>query len=177
MSTTRRSGGFRPERKIVKDAYVKYSENWLTVRPRPNARSVRSIRSRSTARARTAAISLRWAISAWRVPQDHRFRTLYGARVGADSRPRWLDFGANVNYAHTDSQFLGSEGIGQQHQCLVLAMLMAPIYPGLQEESRRQHRLRKRGSRRSSTTVRRVRPERRTTAIQWRRSSTTTIIR
>ena len=51
-------------------------------------------------------------------------------RVGADFSPKkWLDFGANVNYAHTDSQFLGSEGTANNTNVWYSAMLMAPIYP------------------------------------------------
>ena len=34
----------------------------------------------------------------------------YTVRVGADFSPKWLDFGANVNYA-PHSRFLGSENL------------------------------------------------------------------
>lgn len=100
----------------------------------------------------------------------------YTVRVGADFSPKkWLDFGANVNYAHTDSQFLGSEGTANNTNVWYSAMLMAPIYPvykknpdgsTVYEEGRKVFDY---GSSRP--------PERRITAIRWRRSSTTTIIR
>ncbi|MFR0773737.1 MAG: hypothetical protein ACLSH3_08050 [Alistipes finegoldii] len=100
----------------------------------------------------------------------------YTVRVGADFSPKkWFDFGANVNYAHTDSQFLGSEGTANNTNVWYSAMLMAPIYPvykknpdgsTVYEDDKKVFDYGPRG-----------RPGRRTTATRWRRFSTTTIIR
>lgn len=101
-----------------------------STRPKRNVRSVRSIRSRSTARVRTG----RYLASLSYLNEEGTLKTTgferYTVRVGADFSPKkWFDFGANVNYAHTDSQFLGSEGTANNTNVWYSAMLMAPIYP------------------------------------------------
>ncbi len=53
----------------------------------------------------------------------------YTVRAGGDFKPRdWFKIGANVNYAHSSSSFLGSEGTSNTN-VWYSAMMMGPIYP------------------------------------------------
>ena len=75
--------------------------------------------------------------------QDHRFRTLYGARRRGFLAQEVARFRRQRQLCAHRQSVPGFGGYGQQHQCLVLRDADGPDLPGLQEESRRQHRLRR----------------------------------
>ena len=129
MSTTRRSGSFfDPNGKIVKDARQKYSENWLD-----EAEAECPIRQEYQVSVNGSGKNSRYLASLSYLNEEGTLKTTgferYTVRRRGFSPKKWLDFGANVNYAHTDSQFLGSEGTANNTNVWQLAMLMAPIYP------------------------------------------------
>ena len=120
---------FDPNGKIVKDARQKYSENWLD-----EAEAECPIRQEYQVSVNGSGKNSRYLASLSYLNEEGTLKTTgferYTVRVGADFSPKkWLDFGANVNYAHTDSQFLGSEGTANNTNVWYSAMLMAPIYP------------------------------------------------
>jgi TonB-linked SusC/RagA family outer membrane protein len=115
--------------KIVKDARQKYNENWLD-----KAEAKCPIRQEYQLSVNGSNTNSRYLASLSYLNEEGTLKTTgfkrYTARVGADFTPKpWLDFGANINYAYTDSQFLGSEGTSTNTNVWYSAMLMAPIYP------------------------------------------------
>lgn len=95
--------------KIVKDARPKYNESWLD-----EAEAKCPVRQEYQVSVNGSGKNSRYLASLSYLNEEGTLKTTgferYTVRVGADFSPKkWFDFGANVNYAHTDSQFLGSK--------------------------------------------------------------------
>lgn len=119
---------FDPQGHIVKGAKLKYDTDWMK-----EARARCPIRQEYQVSLNGSGKNSRYLASLSYLNEKGTLKTTgfkrYTARVGADFSPRkWLDFGANINYAHTNSQFLGAEGT-QSTNVWYSAMMMAPIYP------------------------------------------------
>lgn len=119
---------FDPQGRIVKGAKTKYDADWMK-----EARARCPIRQEYQVSLNGSGKNSRYLASLSYLNEKGTLKTTgfkrYTARVGADFSPKkWLDFGANINYAHTNSQFLGAEGT-QSTNVWYSAMMMAPIYP------------------------------------------------
>ena len=115
--------------KIVSDAKTKYSADWMK-----EAQAVAPIRQEYQLSVNGAGEKSKYMASLSYLDEKGTLKTTgfkrYTGRVGVDFTPKkWLDFGANMSYAHTNSDFLGSEGTSNNTNVWYSAMLMAPIYP------------------------------------------------
>ena len=115
--------------KIVSDARMKYDENWIeeAEEPFPTRQEYQiSVNGSSGASDYYASLSY---LDEKGILKTTGF-TRYTIRAGADMSPKkWFDMGASINYSHSDSQFLGSDGTTNNTNVWYSAMLMAPIYP------------------------------------------------
>lgn len=114
--------------KVVDGAGLKWDDKWLdeAMADMPVRQEYRFGVSGSSERA-TYNASLSWLNEEGTLATTGFTR--YTLRVGADFKPKeWMNFSADVNYANTDSQFLGADG-STNSNVWYSAMMMAPIYP------------------------------------------------
>ncbi len=115
--------------KIVPDAKMRYDENWIkeAEEPLPIRQEYQiSVNGSSGASDYYASMSY---LNEKGILKTTGFKR-YTVRAGADTSPKkWFDLGASLNYSHSDSQFLGSDGTTNNTNVWYSAMLMAPIYP------------------------------------------------
>ena len=115
--------------KIVPEVRKKYDENWLdeAEAPFPTRQEYQlSVNGSSGASDYYASLSY---LNEKGILKTTGFKR-YTIRAGADTSPKeWFDLGASLNYSHSDSQFLGSDGTTNNTNVWYSAMLMAPIYP------------------------------------------------
>lgn len=122
------------EGKIVSDARHKWNENWLD-----EAQATCPIRQEYQFSINGSGQNSKYLASLSYLNEDGTLKTTgfrrYTARVGADFKPyKWLDFGLNMNYSNSRSDFLGSSGT-ENTNVWYSAMLMAPIYPVYQKNA------------------------------------------
>ncbi len=115
--------------KIVPDARRKYDADWME-----EAQAKAPVRQEYQVSVNGSGKQSRYMASLSYLDEKGTLKTTgfkrFTGRVGADFSPKkWLDFGANINYAHTISDFLGSEGTANNTNVWYSAMLMASIYP------------------------------------------------
>lgn len=120
--------------KIVSDAKMKWNENWLE-----EAQAACPIRQEYQFSISGSGQNSKYLASLSYLNEDGTLKTTgfkrYTARVGADFKPyKWLDFGLNMNYSNSRSDFLGSSGT-ENTNVWYSAMLMAPIYPVYQKKA------------------------------------------
>lgn len=120
--------------KIVSGASLKYHENWLETAQRKVP-----VRQEYQFGINGSGKSSKYMASMSYLDEQGTLATTgfkrYTGRAGADFSPKkWLDFGININFAHTRSDFLGSDGT-QNTNVWYSAMMMAPIYPVYQKNS------------------------------------------
>lgn len=120
---------FDSEGHIVSDARMKYDENWIkeAEEPLPTRQEYQiSVNGSSGASDYYASMSY---LDEKGILKTTGFKR-YTIRAGADTSPKdWFDLGASINYSHSNSQFLGSDGTTNNTNVWYSAMLMAPIYP------------------------------------------------
>lgn len=120
---------FDTEGRIVSDAKMKYDENWLE-----EAEEELPVRQEYQLSVNGSSGRNDYYASLSYLNEKGTLKTTgfkrYTVRAGADTAPKeWLNIGANINYAHSDSDFLGSDGTTNNTNVWYSAMLMAPIYP------------------------------------------------
>lgn len=120
--------------KIVSGARQKYSGSWMD-----EAKASLPLRQEYRFSVNGSSEKSRYSASMSYVDENGTLKTTgfkrYTIRVGADFNPKeWMDFGANVNYAYTKTDFLGASG-STNSNVWYSAMLMAPIYPVYQRDS------------------------------------------
>lgn len=115
--------------KIVPDAKLKYDEDWIKEAQAsfPTRQEYQlSVNGSSGASDYYASMSY---LDEKGILKTTGFKR-YTIRAGADTSPKkWFNLGANINYSHSDSEFLGSDGTTNNTNVWYSAMLMAPIYP------------------------------------------------
>lgn len=119
---------FDADGKITPGASMKWNENWLK-----EAQARCPIRQEYQFSINGSGKTSKYLASLSYLNEDGTLKTTgfrrYTARVGADFKPyKWLDFGLNMNYSNSRSDFLGSSGT-ENTNVWYSAMLMAPIYP------------------------------------------------
>lgn len=120
---------FDADGKVVSGAALRYSENWLDEAQRKAA-----FRQEYQFSANGGGSKGRYFASLGYLDEQGTLKTTgfkrYTARVGAQMSPKeWFDFGADINYAYSDSRFLGSDGSSNNTNVWYSAMMMGPIYP------------------------------------------------
>lgn len=120
--------------KIASGASLKWNENWLK-----EAQAKCPIRQEYQFSMNGSGKSSRYMASLSYLNEDGTLKTTgfrrYTARVGADFKPyEWLDFGVNINYSNSRSDFLGASGT-ENTNVWYSAMMMAPIYPVYQKNT------------------------------------------
>lgn len=125
---------YTAEGRIVKDASLRWNENWLE-----EAQAKCPIRQEYQFSMNGSGKTSRYMASLSYLNEDGTLKTTgfrrYTARVGADFKPyEWLDFGLNMNYSNSRSDFLGSSGT-ENTNVWYSAMMMAPIYPVYQKNA------------------------------------------
>ena len=118
--------------KIVPGAKMKWNENWLK-----EAQAKCPVRQEYQFSINGSGKNSKYLASLSYLDEDGTLKTTgfrrYTARVGADFKPyEWLDFGLNMNYSNSRSDFLGASGT-EGTNVWYSAMLMAPIYPVYQK--------------------------------------------
>ncbi len=114
--------------KIVPGATQKWDENWLK-----EAMAPFPVRQEYQVGINGGGSKARYRASFSFLDDQGTLKTTsfrrYTARVGGDFQPRkWFRLGANINYAHSDSRFLGAGG-STGNNVWYSAMMMGPIYP------------------------------------------------
>jgi len=119
---------FDADGKVVPDAVQKYSADWLGA-----AKAKCPLRQEYLFSLSGASNVSKYMASLSYLNEEGTITTTsfrrFTARVGAGFTPyKWLDFGLNVNYSNSRSDYLGATGT-EANNIWYTAMMMAPIYP------------------------------------------------
>ncbi len=119
---------FTADGKIVPGASLRWSEDWLD-----EAMERFPLRQEYQLSVSGASQRAKYLASLSCLDEDGTLKTThfrrYTARVNADFTPKeWFDFGLNLSYADTRSDYLGASGSNITN-VWYSAMMMAPIYP------------------------------------------------
>lgn len=114
--------------KIVSSAKLKYNENWMK-----EAQAVCPIRQEYQVGVTGGSSKVKYMASLSYLSDQGTLKTTgfnrYTVRAGADLKPReWFKMGVNVNFSHSESEFLGAMGT-ENTNVWYSAMMMGPIYP------------------------------------------------
>lgn len=114
--------------RIIPGAELKYDENWLnTALAKCPVRQEYQVSVSGKSKVSKYMASLSY-LNEQGTLQTTGFKR-YTARVSAEFTPlKWLDFGVNLNYSNSRSDFLGAE-TSNITNVWYSAMMMAPIYP------------------------------------------------
>lgn len=113
---------------VVPDAAAKYSANWLDA-----AKARLPLRSETLFSMSGASGVSKYLASIGYLDEKGTIMTTgfrrLSARVGSEFTPYdWFEFGLNVNYSNSRSDYLGASGT-EANNIWYTAMMMAPIYP------------------------------------------------
>ena len=116
------------EGKIVSSANLKYDENWMK-----EAQAAFPVRQEYQIGITGGSSKVKYMASLSYLSDQGTLKTTgftrYTVRAGADFKPRkWFKMGANINFSHSKSDFLGSSGT-ENTNVWYSAMMMGPIYP------------------------------------------------
>ncbi|MBP3425627.1 MAG: TonB-dependent receptor [Rikenellaceae bacterium] len=114
--------------RIVAGARQKYSTDWLG-----EVQAKAPLRQEYQLSVNGASAKSKYTTSFSYLDEEGTLKTTgferFTGRVGLDVTPKkWLDMGLNLNYAHSNSDFLGASGT-ESSNVWYSAMMMAPIYP------------------------------------------------
>ena len=121
--------------RIVSDARQKYTADWLG-----EAQAKAPLRQEYQLSVNGSSDKSKYTTSFSYLDEEGTLKTTgferFTGRVGLDVTPKkWLDMGMNLNYAHSNSDFLGASG-SENSNVWYSAMMMAPIYPVYQVDEK-----------------------------------------